>query len=56
MDLDVVTVAFADGRADGSGHRELVGSVAQGHERPSEPVTVDGAGDFDQTTGAEDPC
>ena len=46
MDLDVIAVALADGRADESSHRQLVGPVAQGHEGSDEGVTIDGAGDL----------
>src|SRR4051794_37825147 len=56
VDLDVVTVVLADGLAGSSGHRELVGAIAQRHERSREWVPVDGAGDLDQTTSSEDLC
>lgn len=54
--FDVVTVVLADGLADGSSNWELVGAVAQGHERPGERLTVDSARDLDQTARAEDLC
>ncbi len=48
MNLDVVSVVFADGVTDGSDHRELVGAVSQRHERSGERLPVDGAGDLHQ--------
>ena len=53
VDDHVVAVALADGLAYGSGDGELVGAVAERHERAAKRNAVHGAGDLDETAGAE---
>ena len=45
---------LADGLADVRLDRELVGAVAEGHERAAERVAVDGPAHLDQAAGAEE--
>jgi 2-polyprenyl-6-methoxyphenol hydroxylase-like FAD-dependent oxidoreductase len=44
---------LADGLADIGLDRELMGPVAEGHERAAERVAVDGSAHLDQTADAE---
>lgn len=53
MDRDVVAGALRDGCPDGRIERELVGAVAEGHERAGEGVPVDGAAHLDGPSGRE---
>src|SRR5205814_71930 len=55
VDADGVASLLSDRGAHAGGDGELVGAVAEGHERAAERVAVDAAPDADQATGAEVP-
>src|SRR6478672_9730235 len=50
----LVACFFADALTQRRLNRQLVGAVAQGHERGRERLAVHGAADLDQAAGAEE--